>query len=105
MALDILSKHHIQSFIPKAVYSVHDQPRDNGPNTNLKNLYSNARMNWIRHHGTLKITPPHINYILVEKWEDFKISSATIAQNDFKKKNLLQPIDLNYRVITLFSFW
>ena len=43
----------------------------------------------MRSHVTLKITLPHINFILVETWEDLKLFSATIAPKDFKKKHLL----------------
>ena len=46
-------------------------------------------MNWMRNPGTLKFTLPHMNYVIVETWEDFKLSSATIAQKYFKKTLLL----------------
>ena len=86
--LDILRKHNTQLFILKEGDSVHDYPNDNGPNTKLENMYGNARMNWMRHHGTLKFTPSHMNSILVATWEAFKISSVTITQNDFKKTRI-----------------
>ena len=57
----------------KAGDSVHDQPNDNGPNMKLNNFYGNARMNWMRHHGTLKFTSAHMNSVLVETWEAFKL--------------------------------
>ena len=60
-ALNVLRIKHIQYFILKAGDYVYDQP-----NNNLKNFYSNTRMNWMRNHGNLKFTPPHMNYILVE---------------------------------------
>ena len=60
-------------------------PNDNGPNMKLNNLYSNARMNWMRHHGTLKFTPVYMNSVLVATWEAFKLTSATITLNAFKK--------------------
>ena len=63
-------------------------PNKNGPNTKLKNLYGNAKMNWIRNHGTLKFTLTHINYFLVVTWEAFKILSATITKNYFKKTHI-----------------
>ena len=55
----MLLKHNIHYFILKAGDSVHDKPDDNGPNMNQNNLYGNARMNRMRHHGTLKFTPDH----------------------------------------------
>ena len=71
-ALYILRRHHIQSFILKESDSIHDHPNNNDPNTNLNNFYGNARMNWIRKHGTLKFTLPYMNSVLVETWEYFK---------------------------------
>ena len=41
-------------------------------------------MNCVRHHITLNFIPLHINYVLVETWEYFWISSAAIAQKYFK---------------------
>ena len=84
-ALDILRRNNIQSFILKVGDSVHDQPHNNVPNMKFKNLYNNVRMNWIKHHGTLKFTPTHINSVLVETWEAFKLSSTTITHKYFKK--------------------
>ena len=78
--LNILRRHNIQYFILKASDSVHYQPNDNGPNMKLKNLYGNARINCMRHHLTIKFSPLHMNYALVETWEAFKILSATITQ-------------------------
>ena len=46
---------------------------------NLKNFHGNKIMNWTRKHGTLKFTPPHMNYVLVETREAFKLSSAKIT--------------------------
>ena len=78
-ALDILCKHKIQYFILESGDFVYDQPNNNVPNMNFNHLYGNAIMNWIRQHGTLEFTPAHINYVLVETWESFKLSSATIT--------------------------
>ena len=66
---------------------MHDQPNDNVLKMKLKNFYGNEIIKWMIHHGTLKFTPPHMNSVLVETWEDFKPSSATITQKYFKKTN------------------
>ena len=71
---------------------VHNQTNDNGTNMNLNNLYANERMNWMRHHGTLKFTSAHMNYVLVATWEAFKFSSMTITQNAFKKTHTPPPL-------------
>ena len=87
--LDIFRKHHIQYFILKAGDYVHYQTNDNGPKMKLKSLYVNAIMNWMRHHGTLKFTSSQMDYVLVETWEAFKISSTIIIEEYFKNKHLL----------------
>ena len=48
------------------------------------------------HYVTLKFTQPHINYVLVETWEAFKLSSTTISQRYFEKTNLptIYPPDI-----------
>ena len=74
---------------------MHYQTNNNDPNMKLKNVDGNARMNWMSHHGTLKFTPTHMNSILVETWEAFKLSSATITQKYFNKTHLL-PRYLSY---------
>ena len=80
---------------------MHDQKNDNGPNMKLKNLYGNARMNWMIHHGTLAFTPAHMNSALVATWEAFKLSTATITQKSFKRTHLLPlsppNIETNYQ--------
>ena len=73
-ALYIINRNKIQSFIVKAGDYVHGQSNDNLPNTNINNFYGNARMNWMRHHGTLKFTPTHKNPVLIATWEAFKVS-------------------------------
>ena len=64
---------------------MHDQKNYNCPNMKLDNFHGIARMNWTRQHGTLKFTPDHMNYFLVEMWEAFKLSSTTITYKAFKK--------------------
>ena len=83
--LNIPHRHHIQSLIIKVGYYVHDQPKYYGPNMKFKNFYGNERINWMRHHETLKFTPPHMNSVLVETWEAFKVSSTKITQKYFMK--------------------
>ena len=76
--LKILWRYHIQYFILKSGYSVHNQQNNISQNLRLNTLYGNARTNWNRNHGTIKFTPPHMNSVVVEAWKYFKLSSATI---------------------------
>ena len=89
--LNILSRHRIHAFILEEVDYLHDQPNNNNTNTNLKNLYGNKRMICTRHHGSLNFTLLHRNSFLVEIWEAFKLSSATITHKAFNKTYLLHP--------------
>ena len=72
-ALEILLRQKIQSLILKAGDYVPDQPNNNSPNMSLNNLYVNTIMKWMRHHGTLEFTPAHMNSVLVETQEVFKL--------------------------------
>ena len=88
-ATHIMRSHHISPFILKAGDSTNDQPNDNGPNRMLKRYYSIARVKWQREHGTMKVTPAHMNYVLVEMWHLFQQQSARVIINALKKKKLL----------------
>ena len=79
-SLKILQSHQIHYFIQKEGDSMNDQPNDKGPNLKLNNLYDNTIMNWVRKHGNLNLNPSHMNDILVETCEAFKLSSTTITQ-------------------------
>ena len=82
-ATHILQSHHISPFIIKSGDSTNDQPNDNGPNCMLKIYYSIARVKWQREHGTMKFTPAHMNYFLVEMWHLFQQQSARVIINAF----------------------
>ena len=87
----ILQSHHISLFILKAGDSANDHPNDNGPNRMLKIYYSIARVKWQREHGTMKFTPAHMNYVLVEMWHLFQQKSARVIINVFKKNETTAP--------------
>ena len=40
-------------------------------------------------YGTTRFQPHHMNYVLVETWEAFKISSGNIIRDSFSKTHLL----------------
>ena len=105
-ALDILRRHNIRSFILNKGDYVHDQPNNNGPNMKLNNFYDNAKMNWMRHHGTLKFTPAHMNYVPVETWEAFKLSYVTITQEYFRMTHISPPLPTrHWHQLTSLSWW
>ena len=92
-ALKTLWISYIQYFILKAFKSVNDQSNNNGPNLKLKSLHVSARMNWIRDHVNLKCKSFHMNSVLVETSETFKLSSAKITLEACKKTQLC-PLSL-----------
>ena len=68
---------------------INDHPNDNGPNSKLKSLYNVSKANWMLKYGTMIFQPHHMNYILVETWEDFTVSAVNIIMNRFSKTCLL----------------
>ena len=94
-AIHILRSNHIKPFVLNMGDSGNDQPNDNGPKLKLKGICRQERMNWQRHHGTLKFTNAHMNNVLVETWRAFQISSSPAIINYFKKTNLvtITPLD------------
>ena len=94
-SIHILRSNHIKTFVLNVGYSGNDQPNDNGPKIKLKGICWQDRMNWQRHHGTLKFKNSHMNAVLVETWRAFQISSSPVTINSFKKTKLvtLTPID------------
>ena len=92
-SFDILQRHYIHYFILKAGDSVHEHPNNNGPKIKINNLYGNAGMTWMRNHGNLKFTPPHLNSVTVETWEAFKLLYDKNIQKYFNE-TLLLPLSL-----------
>ena len=82
----------IQTFIPKAGDSVNDQPNGNGPNTKLKSLYNDLNYAWIMKYGMKMFLPQHMNSILVESWDTFKVSYREVIREIFVKNKLLPLI-------------
>ena len=52
---------------------MHDQKNYNIPIMNIKNLYVNEIMNWIRYNGNFQSILARMNSFLVATLEDFKI--------------------------------
>ena len=84
-SLNRLWSQHIQEYILKPGDYVDDQPNSNGQILKLKNLYANARMNWVMKHGTIKFTTAHMNNAIFETWEAKKLPYASITHYYFKK--------------------
>ena len=57
----------------------------------LKNLFGKKIMSWMRRHGTLKFSPPHMNSTLVDNRKSFKISSAKTTHKSFRNTPLPPP--------------
>ena len=73
VALRKIMYKNIQTFIPKLGNSINDQTNDNSPNARLKSLYNVAKSAWMLKYGTTKFSPHHMNSVLVEEWDLFKM--------------------------------
>ena len=73
-----------QALIIKAHEYVNNILNENGNNLKLNNIYGNAIMNWMRMRVKLKFTLAHMNFVLVETWDFFKLSNAFINNNNLE---------------------
>ena len=87
---------NIQPFDLKSGDSINYQTNYNGPNSELKSLYNVTKSVCMLKYDMSKFSPHHMNYVLVEAWDAFKMSSGNIIRDSFSKKNLLPltPTDL-----------
>ena len=72
---------------------MNNQPNDNGPNSKMKSIYNVTKSAWIMNYGTTKFSPHHMNFVLVEAWDDFRMSYGNTIRQIFAKKNY-SPSDL-----------
>ena len=79
---------NIQPFVIKYGYYINDQPNDNGTNAKLKSLYNLAKIVCMLKYGMTKFSPHHMNSVLVEAWDAFKMSYSNIIRDIFTKTNL-----------------
>ena len=90
---------NIQPFILKAGDYVNDQPNDNGPNAKLKSLYNEMKSAWMLKYSMTKFLPHHMESILVEEWDTFKVSYKKLIRDSFVKTKPPpppQPSQLNH---------
>ena len=93
-------KNYVQknpTFVPESVNSINDQPNVNVPNAKLKYIYNVEKSAWMLKYGMKRFSPHHINSVLVEAWDAFKMSTDNIIRNSFTKTYLPppQPYQLN----------
>ena len=84
-----MQRKKIEPLILKAVDSINDQPKDNGPNKKLKALCNTSEAKWMLNCGTLRFQPYHMNSVLVETQEAFTISADNNIRDSFAKTRLL----------------
>ena len=90
-ALTQIQIKNIHSFILKAGDSINDQTNDNGPNSKLKALYNILKAKWMLKYGTTRFKSHHMNSVLVETWEYFKVSYGNIIRDSFAKNSSTLP--------------
>ena len=83
-----MKSQNIQPFVLKSVDSNNDQINDNVPNTKLKSLFNEAKAVWVLKYGTKEFFSHHMNSILVETWDAFKVSYGNSTREIFVKTNL-----------------
>ena len=83
-----MQSKNIQPFILKVGDSINDQPNDNGLNSTLKDLYNISKAKWTMKYGTTRFQPHHMNSVLVEAWDAFKVLSGNIIVDSFAKTHL-----------------
>ena len=88
-SLTQMQSKNIQPFILKSGDSINNQPNDNGPNSTLKALYNVSKAKWMLKYGNTRFQHHHMNYVLVEAWYAFKVSSGNIIVDSFAKTHIL----------------
>ena len=83
-SLTQMQMKNIQPFILKADDSINDQINDNGPNSKMKALYNILKAKWMLKYGTTRFQPHHMNSVLIESWEAFKVSHGNIIRDSFR---------------------
>ena len=86
-ALRQMMYRNIQPFVMKSGNSINDQPNYNGPNSKLKSLYNVVNSVWMLKYVTTKHLPHHMNSVLVEARNAFKVSTGNIIRERFLKKS------------------
>ena len=71
---------NIQPFVLKSNDSINDHSNDNEPNAKLKSLYNVAKSVWMLKYGIKTFSPHRMNSVLIEVWDDFKMSSDNIVR-------------------------
>ena len=83
-ALTQIQSKKINPFILKAGDSINDQTNENGPNSKLKALYNISKAKWMLKYVTMRFQPHHMNSVLIESWEAFKVSHGNIIRDSFR---------------------
>ena len=69
--------------------SINYQPNYNRTNSTLKALYNISKAKWMLKYGTTRFQTQHMNSVMVEAWDAFKVSSGNIIVDSFTKTHLL----------------
>ena len=80
-----MDNQNIQTFFLKAGDSVNNQPNDNIINSKLKFHYNEVKYEWILNYGMKRFLPYHMNSILMESWDGFKVSFGNVIRKILEK--------------------
>ena len=87
-ALRQINCRKIKPLVLKVGDPINNHPNDNVPNYKLKSLCNVTKDVLILKYGTTKFLPRHMNSVLVEAWDTFKVSADNIIRDRFAKINL-----------------
>ena len=90
-SFDIMTSNFIHKLILKAGNSKNSQPNYNGPTVALKAVYNRQNNYYREMFSAKKYLPPHINTVLVETFDDYKLDVARLIVIIFKKSLCTSP--------------
>ena len=87
-ALSYIQEKYIQPFVLNSGYSGNDHPNGNEPNVKLKSHYNDGNVSWMLKYGMAQFLYLHMNSLLMEEWDAFRISARSIIREIFLKTKL-----------------
>ena len=98
--LSYMEYQKIQPYVMKPDDSDNNQTHDNALNTKLNYLYNDSKVEWIMNYGKAKHLPPHMESILEEAWDVFKVYSGITITYRFIKAKLPPPSPIYFSTNT-----
>ena len=85
-------KQTIQPFVLKIGSYRNNHPNDISPNANLKSHYNHAKSTRMLKYGMARMSTHHMNSILAEALDNFKLSAGKTIRDRFLTQNYLPSV-------------